>query len=262
MAPSDSPNVPLVEFFQLVPTANPPRRADKAVGGIIPARALRYCEAITSASAFGWYVFLPVAFKVVWDGHDMLWTYDGADVWMPLTRDAVQYPGFKETFDKAAPEEMQGFSPSFLAPSLQPGGLQIWTGCIARTAPGWSLLVRGVANLPQSLSYQTLEGIIETDNWFGPLFDNVRILKTDVPVEFRTDVPFLQVQPVRKEIYAEKFLQNFSVKDLSDMSADTWDAFGRTVVAPNVDPDRKRGRYAVTVRKQAAHAAPHPVATE
>lgn len=245
---------PLVEFFQLVSNANPPRRADKSVGGVIPARALRYCEAITSASAFGWYVFLPIAFKVVWDGHDMLWTYDGADEWLPLTRDAVQYPNFSDVFDRSAPPEMRGFSPPFLAPSIQPGGLQVWTGCIARTAPGWSLLVRGVANLPQTLSYQMLEGIIETDNWFGPLFDNIRFLKTDVPVEFRTDVPFLQVQPVRKDTYADKFMQNFTVKGLADLSPDHWEAFRRTVVVPNTDPERKRGQYAVSVRKQAAHS--------
>jgi len=60
MVADRSLNGPFVEFFQLVPTSNVPRRADKSVGGVIPARALRYCEAITSASAFGWYVFLPI----------------------------------------------------------------------------------------------------------------------------------------------------------------------------------------------------------
>jgi hypothetical protein len=249
------PDTPLAQFFQLVPDGLPPRRADKSVGGVIPARALRYCEAITSASGFGWYVFLPMNFKVVWDGHDMLWTYPGVDEWLPLTRDAVQYPGFREHFDRHAPEDVRGFSPPFLSPSIQPGQLQIWTGCVAKTAPGWSLLVRGVANLSKSPSYQMLEGIIETDTWFGPLFDNVRLLKTDVPIEFRSDVPFLQVQPVRKEFYADKFLQNFSVKNLDELSAENWQAFHRTVVVPNTTPERKHGQYAVAVRKQAAHAA-------
>lgn len=249
------PDGPLAEFFQLVPNGMAPRRADKAVGGVIPARALRYCEAITSASGFGWYVFLPMNFKVVWDGHDMLWTYPGVDVWLPLTRDATQYPGISEQFDRHAPAEIRGFCPPFLSPSIQPGQLQIWTGCIAKTAPGWSLLVRGVANLSHSQAYQTLEGIVETDTWFGPLFDNVRILKTDVPIEFRSDVPFLQVQPVRKEHYADKFLQNFTVKNIDQLSAENWTAFHRTVVEPNTATDRKRGQYAVAVRKQAAHAA-------
>jgi hypothetical protein len=252
-APATEANGPLVEFFQLVPSSRPPRRADRSVGGVIPARALRYCEAITSASGFGWYVFLPLSFKVVWDGHDMLWTYEGADEWLPLTRDAVQYPGFSKVFDQSAPAAAAGFAPPFLTPSIQPGQLQIWTGCIAKTAPGWSLLVRGVANLSHGLSYQMLEGIIETDTWFGPLFDNVRILKTDVPVEFRSDTPFLQVQPVRKEVYAEKLLQKFAVKNLDQLSADDWEAFQRTVVDPNISSHRKRGQYAVEVRKRAAH---------
>jgi hypothetical protein len=30
------------------------------------------------------------------------------------------------------------------------------------------------------------KGIIETDNWFGPLFTNVRIIKTDIPIDPET----------------------------------------------------------------------------
>src|SRR5262245_35424136 len=48
---TDATVAPIVEFFQLVPNVRPPQRADRAVGGMIPARALRYCEAMTSASA-------------------------------------------------------------------------------------------------------------------------------------------------------------------------------------------------------------------
>jgi len=246
-----SETAPLVEFFQLVSTARPPRRADRAVGGIIPTRAFRYCEAITSASGFGWYIFLPMSFKVMWDGHDILWTYDGVSEWLPLSG-AAQYPNFSSHFDEHAPAHSQGFSPSFLARSVQPGGLQIWTGCIARTAPGWSLLVRGVANLPKSLAFETLEGIIETDHWFGPLFDNVRILKTDTPIEFRNDIPFLQIQPVRREVYEDRFLRNFAVKEMHELSAEDWEGFRRTVVVPNTTALRKRGAYAVGTRKREA----------
>jgi hypothetical protein len=255
MAPASPSDGPLVEFFQIMPNSQPPCRADRAVGGTIPARALRYCEALTTASAFGWYVFLPISFKVVWDGHDMLWTYDGVDEWLPLSRTGVQYPQLSQHFDEIAPSQARGFAPPFLTPSLQPGGLQVWTGWIAKTAPGWSLLIRSVANLPKSPAYQMFEGIIETDTWFGPLFSNLRLVKTDTEIEFRTDVPFMQLQPVRKEFYADKFLRNFAVKGLEDISADNWKAFHRTVVAPNVNPERMPGHYAVSVRKQSRHGA-------
>jgi hypothetical protein len=90
----------------------------------------------------------------------------------------------------------------------------------------------------------------------------VRILKTDVPVEFRSDVPFLQVQPVRKEHYADRFLQNFTVKNIDELSEENWAAFHRTVVVPNTTADRKHGQYAVAVRKEAAHAARMAPASE
>lgn len=255
MASADPSDLPLVEFFQVTPNSQPPCRADRAVGGTIPARALRYCEALTTASAFGWYVFLPIDFKVVWDGHAMLWTYDGVDEWLPLSRTGVQYPQLSQHFDEIAPSEARGFAPPFLTPSLQPGGLQVWTGWIAKTAPGWSLLIRSVANLPKSPAYQMFEGIIETDTWFGPLFSNLRLVKTDTEIEFRTDVPFMQLQPVRKEFCADKFLRNYAVKGLEDISAENWKAFHRTVVAPNIDPERMPGHYAVSVRKQSRHGA-------
>jgi hypothetical protein len=248
MTELDSP--PIVEFFQLVANPRPPQRADRAVGGTIPTRALRYCEAITSASGFGWYVFLPIRFKVVWDGHDMLWSYDGAEDWLPL-QGAAQYPNFREQFDSFAPPAARGFSPPFLTRSIQPGGLQIWTGCIAKTVPGWHLLIRSVANLPKSLSYAAFEGIIETDHWFGPLFTNIRVIKTDTPIEFRNDIPFLQVQPVRKEHYGDRFLRNFVVKGVDELSVENWEQFHSTVVRPNSDPERQPGRYAVSVRKNA-----------
>jgi hypothetical protein len=46
------------------------------------------------------------------------------------------------------------------------------------------------------------------------------------------------------------------------MSPDNWEAFHRTVVVPNISPERKRGQYAVSVRKQAAHATARPSMAE
>ena len=37
-----------------------------------------------------------------------------------------------------------------------PAGLMLWSGFVARTAPGWSLLVRQPANLTRSLGYESL----------------------------------------------------------------------------------------------------------
>jgi hypothetical protein len=249
------PETPLVTFFRFIPQCRPPQRADRSALGTIPTRAFRYCEAMTSASAFGWYVFLPMSFRLVWDGAtDIAWTYQGAEGWYPLT--AAQFPDFAAHFDSIAPPEIKGFSPPFLGVSAEPGVVNIWTGLVARSKPGWSLLVRPPANLPRSQGYEYYEGIIETDRWFGHLFSNIRLTRTDTPIAFNADLPFLQVQPVHRTLYGEVLDQFNVVGGLAELGPAEWNAYRTTVVAPNVDPERRHGQYAATTRRRRKRKSP------
>ena len=247
MTESEKTEQPLATFFRMVPSARPPQRADRAAAGTIPTRAFRFCEALTTASAFGWYVFPPIGFKLMWDGSDVVWTYDGTSDWYPLT--SAQFPNFADHFDLNAPPDIQGFSPQFLNSLVEPGIVQVWSGLAVRTAPGWSALVRAPANFVRNRGFECYEGVIETSHWFGPLFINIRLTRTHHPIEFDPNLPFLQVQPVPQAAYGTA-LDNFSVVDgLSQFGAAEWDAYRQTVVHPNSDPHRKRGEYAVAVRK-------------
>jgi hypothetical protein len=224
----------------------------------MPTRAFRYCEALTAASAFGWYLFPPINFSLMWDGgSDIIWTFQGADSWFPLK--VAQFPNFADQFDQIAPTEFKGFSPPFLAAFKEPGVVQIWSGLIARTAPDWSLLVRAPANLARSQGYDHYEGIIETDRWFGPLFTNIRLTRTNVPVEFDAEFPFVQVQPIHRRVYGDALDAFEVVPDLDRFGSREWDDFRTTVVVPNVDPHRQRGQYAVAARRQRKQrSAPRP----
>jgi hypothetical protein len=236
-------------FFRAVPGCRLPQRADRSAAGTIPTRAFRYCEAVTSASAFGWYAFPPISFSLIWDGgSDVIWTYQGADAWYPLK--AAQFPNFADHFDSVAPSEFKGFSPPFLSAFKEPGVVQIWSGLFARTASEWSLLVRAPANLARSQGYDHYEGIVETDRWFGPLFTNIRLTRTNAPVEFDAEFPFVQVQPVHRSVYGDALDAFEVVPALDEFGTREWDAFRTTVVVPNVDPDRRRGQYSAEVRRQ------------
>jgi len=255
-APADRPQAaarksPQVVFHRLIPSARLPQRADRSAAGSLPTRAFRYCEPSTSASGYGYYVFPPISFSLLWDGHDIIWTYDGAPDWMPLK--AVQFPGFREQFDAVAPPEIREYSPPFLVSLQESGLLQLWTGIVARTAPGWSLLVRAPANVPRRGGYEPFEGIIETDRWFGPLLTNIRLTKTDVPIDFSAEFPLLQVQPVPRQAYEESTLNNYElVPDLAQLSPEDWDDYYDTVVRPHVQEVRPRGQYASAARKRRA----------
>ena len=238
----------LAKFYRWIPNAPAPMRADRSAAGTIPVRAYRYCEALCTASALGYYFFPAVNFNVVWDGVQFLWAAEGDEEYSVLEQG--QAPGFEEYFDNAAPEDIRGFHPPLLTRGTMPGLLQMWSGWLGRTAPGYGLHVRGMINIPVRGRYFSYEGIIETDRWFGPIFINHQVLETDKPIHFRTDYPFLQAIPVKKEYYEESQFNRFElVQSLDDMTDNDWDEFRTTLVEPNMLQDRGFGHYASEVRK-------------
>ena len=245
---TDPLSEPLAVFHQLIDTARSPQRADRSAGGLLPTRAFRFCEAVTSASAFGWYVFPPMSFSLIWTGEQVAWTFDGADDWFSLGR--AQFPGLSDTFDQAAPEAIRGYAPPFLAALPEPGVVQVWSGLLARTAADWSLLLRSPANLPRA-GYDMFEGIVETDRWFGPLFTNVRLTRTDTPVTFDADFPLFQAQPLHRSTYADDRLNDFVVRTGVDaLGPSDWSAYATTAVKPGSAAARPLGHDAAEVRRR------------
>jgi hypothetical protein len=234
----------ICRFYRLIPDAPPPRRADRSADGMLPVRGYRYCEALAGASAFGWYIYPPISFSLIWDGTEIAWTYQGAEAWYPLR--GAQFPGFRAFFEELAPESAKALAPPFLVPAREPGVVQIWSGLLARTAPGWGLLSRGPANIPKTQGYDHFEGIVEADTWFGPLFTNIRLTRTNAPVEFHVRYPLFQVQPLLRQCYRDP---SFEVAEAEDLTEDDWQRFEATL-KPNTDQMRALGHYAVDTRRR------------
>jgi hypothetical protein len=240
---SDLGETPICRFYRLIPDAPAPRPADRSADGTLPTRAYRYCEAAASASGFGWYIYPPLNFTLAWTGRDTIWTYEGAQDSYPVR--SVQYPGFREFFESEAPEPLKELAPPLLTLSREPGVVQIWSGYLARTAPGWALLSRGPVNIPDNQGYGYFEGIVESETWFGPLFTNVR-LTTNAPVEFHKNRPMFQVQPILRQCYKSP---SFEVLGIGDLKAADWQRFEATM-SPNTDDMRRLGHYAAATRRQ------------
>lgn len=213
---------------------------------------MRFCEALTTATGYGYWVFPPIDLRLIWDGEQVAWSYGDDERWLPLSAtasQAVQFPGYAQEFDSTAPETLRGYSPPFVSAMPELGGVQIWTGLLAKTRPGWSLSVRPPVNLPPISGLATWEGVVETDIWFGPLFSNFRITKTNFPVHLRANVPFLQVQPIPQIAYSEENQAKFICRGLGDLAQADWNKLGE-VLLPQSDQKARQGSYAVTVRKR------------
>lgn len=230
----------MITFHQLIPNPRPPIRATKNAGGHLPDRHHR-CEPVRLASGLGWYVFLPLDFQIIFDGVESIISLDDGTTWFPLT--SIQYPHFADTFDHHAPPEVKGCSNPFVAMTEDHAILQIWTGYVVKTDPDYSLLLRAPANFIAGQGYQHFEGVVETDRWFGPLFTNVKLLRTDAPIHFHAHNPFLQLTPLHRPDYDDRRLNDFTVKDGFDPEFD-WSAYHRTI--------RKPALYAAETRKRRA----------
>jgi hypothetical protein len=101
------------------------------------------------------------------------------------------------------------------------------------------------------------EGIIETDHWFGPLFTNLRLTRTHVPVHFKDDFPLAQVQPLPRVAYADRTLCSADfVPEITGLKPGDWDAYQTTIADPNENRDRPFGAYAVASRKRSGRGCP------
>lgn len=259
LAPPDPAHISssLVEFVQMLPSGRPPKRADRSGAGYLPARAMRYCDALCTATGFGYWLFPPIDMSLLWDGEQIFWSFDDDDDWLPLSGSpsgAAQFPDYQGEFDRICPAEFQGFAPPFITALPEVGGVQIWSGLLARSAPGWSIYVRQPVNIPVPVGLSCWEGIVETDHWYGPLFSNFRITKTDFPVRLRAQAPFLQVQPIPQIAYRDSLLNGVTVKGADEMTEEDWSDLGN-VILPNDQKIAAQGTYSVRLRKR--RTCPH-----
>jgi hypothetical protein len=244
---------PTVRLIRAYPEALGPMRADKAVLGTMPTMAFRHCEPMRTASSFGWYIFPPEDIALRFNGADVFYrTEEGA--WEPLVN--TYLPGSHETWDAHAPESLHGLVPSFLGRLPMPGLVQVWSGLLCATRPGWSVLVRPVVNLRQSFLYACSEGLVEADRFQPfPLFMNIQLLATDTVIEIPKLVPLFQIQPLRRETYGEEAhqLEETVGLDAQSMRPQDWAAYRKTIRVEGPGEPIETGQYTAATRKRGRH---------
>jgi len=245
----DRNELPYIRFYRLLRSAPRPVRASRDAMGTLPLRACRYCEASAVASSFGWWLFPPMDFSLLWDGSRLLWTWGDRKDWFLL--EAAQFPGYAAEFDSIVPTAVRGYSPPFLTKLPEPGLVQIWTGYFARSNPDWSMLIRAPVNIQSTFEYQTYEGIVEADCWFGPVFANIHITAQDVPVRLSASRPLLQIQPVYRPAYTDNAMNAMSiVDDLEGFNSTDWADYTITIIERSQTSRDKVGSYALAARRR------------
>jgi hypothetical protein len=239
----------VVTFIRLDPDALLPMPADRSALGGLPAAAHQYCEALRSASGFGSYVFPAADISLRWDGSEVLTLVDGE--WQALT--SLISTDFAEHWNRHCPEDLVDRPIPYVSSLFVPGVVQIWSGLLVSTAPGWSVHVRPLANVPHATSYASYEGIVEAD-WFKPLplFINIRLLATERSIIIPKNRPLFVVQPLRRECYGDAASRVKVVPDATHVDATfDWAGLRNTIRSVSSERPHDFGRYGAEVRKRA-----------
>jgi hypothetical protein len=175
--------------------------AEKTLHGTAHRGGVRFCGPFTNANRSGWWVFPPVDIDITWLGgtefeHTLLSPYD------PVDADLVRFLADDEDLEHikhwTGPEGRTKFTWGL----VEAGVVQIWTGCIFETPPGWALQIRSPANFPVR-GCHVMEAVLETDwlhydIWLNLVFDRV-----GESIALRRDEwpPIAQLVPVPRETY-------------------------------------------------------------
>ena len=179
--------------------------AEKTLHGTANAGANKWCGPYNYANSLGWWVYPPAEIEIMWLGgtkfkHRLVSEYTDEDY--HTIRKLIRPE------DNATPDKwcMAGGRTKYNFGAVDAGVVQIWTGCIFQTPPGWCLQIRSPVNCGQ-LPYYVMEGVLETDWMQYDIWLNVVFTHPDewVTLQPNSWPPLAQLVPIRREAYDEKW---------------------------------------------------------
>jgi hypothetical protein len=178
--------------------------AEKTLQGSANPGGVKWCGPFSSANKIGWWVHSPVDIDILWKGgetfeHKLYTPYSDYD--HRYTRQLVRPE------DGVDPDKwcMEGGRTKLTWGAADAGVVQIWTGCIFKTPPGWCLHVRSPVNF-EPLPFHIQEGILETDWMQYDIWLNVKFHKKHHWASLRRDgPPIAQLVPTRREAYEQSW---------------------------------------------------------
>jgi hypothetical protein len=237
--------------------------------GTLPVRAAQHCLPLKMGSGNGFYLYPPFDFAVRWDGLRSEFTWLGEDGapegWQSMENNAVfHHPPAAATrasvpVDHAAvlDEVMDAEGPSFInADPRSPNTMEITTGLVVRTQPGWVSVIRSVANWASPRPYIVLDGVIETD-WYRTDIPTTIRLSQPGEVRFSRSLPMAQLQVVPLASLHPEYSNADHPAGIAHWPEDVWQEF--VASARPRHTATRMGTYAAASRRAAANGrCPYP----
>lgn len=195
---------PMISVWRLHPRGVVIKPADPTMGGQAPASAKKYCGPYMHANASGFYLHSPIDLDLSFDpGRPIPWQWNihgngYTDDEVAITQEMpIRHLHFRrEMLKRRTKLFLSGENNEPLHTA------QIWTGCIFKTPPQWSLWVRSPINREYGVPFRIEEGILEADWLSYDLWLNLKFIRFGEEAHIRRDGPPLaQLVPIPRPAY-------------------------------------------------------------
>jgi len=169
--------------------------AEKTLNGTANEAAVKFCQPYTSANSQGFWVFPPADIDICWKGDTF--DYKIISEYTHVDHDLVK------SMLREGEAKVEMFCPEgqgrtkYGWGNVEKNVVQIWTGCIFHTPPGWNLQIRSPVNCEPRPCF-VMEGVLETDWMQYDIWLNVVFTRQNEWVHLRRDdwPPIAQLIPV------------------------------------------------------------------
>lgn len=243
-----------VTIWRLHPFAAAIKPADIALDGHAPLDALRYCGPFLHANGAGFYVYSPIDIDITYlPERDDPWEYtlhtpyDDDEV--PVLFRALPGERTKRMLDANVNYLRREKKIDFISSNRdhQSNVLQIWTGCIFETPPGWGLMIRSPINREYNLPFRIDEGILETDWLKVDIWMNLNFFRAGEMARLRRDgQPLAHLVPISRQAYDNWSMEERSIDDGSEESRqvlNSWSDYQHKKLASRPDGNKDSSTY-------------------
>lgn len=184
-----------LKVWRLHTKASKLKQAEKTCIGTANEAGVKWCGPYSSANKLGFWVYPPVDMEFCYDG-----TSFSGNTEEYSNEDYFTIKSLVKTQDKINVEKW--CDPNFGRTKFTWGSadknvVQIWTGLIFQTPPGYCLQIRSPVNFPRE-NYHVMEAILDTDWMHYDIWINL-ICETNKKIVIRKDQPIAHLIPIKRE---------------------------------------------------------------
>lgn len=188
-----------LKVWRLHPQACRLEKADKNCLGLANQAAVKWCGPYVNANQAGFWVYSPI---------DLVFAHDGGRFYV-ANMEEYTCEDYDIVKSLVRPEDQSNFE-KWIFPSvgrtkttfsfIENNVIQIWTGLIFKTPPGWCLQIRSPVNFPYA-GYNVVEAVLETDWMQYDIWINLSVTTTNKTITINKESPIAQLIPTRREAF-------------------------------------------------------------